>query len=81
MAARITSGLKGIIMGDDESVAVPIRYMAVNRSWLGRTKFAVLDTSVEGQGRTVAKCGKLEDALMIMDAMNALFGHPQGSGI
>lgn len=66
-------------MAENESVAIPVRYMVVSRFF--GTKYHVLDTSVEGQGRTVAKCDDLEDARMVFEAMNALFGHPQGSGL
>lgn len=65
---------------NNESVAVPVRYFIVRR-WFFGTKYYVLDTSVEGQGRTVAKCDTILDAMMVYEAMNATFGHPQGSGI
>lgn len=62
-------------MGD----AVPVRYM-VTSSMFGM-KYYVLDTSVEGQGRIVARCDEEDDAYRIAVAMEAVFGHPQGSGV
>ena len=59
--------------------AVPIRYMVI--SSLFGMKYMVIDTSVEGQGRIVCKSEKMADASMIADALNSLYGHPQGSGM
>lgn len=65
-------------MGEGGIAAIPIRYMVV--SSLFGMKYLVMDTSFEGQGRTVAKCDKIEDASMVCDALNTCFGHPMGSG-
>ncbi len=64
---------------DDFVTAVPIRYM-VTSSRFGM-KYYVIDTSIEGHGGIIARCDKLDDAGRICQALNEVFGHPQGSGV
>jgi hypothetical protein len=68
-------------MGDESDslvTSVPIRFM-VTSSMFGM-KSQVIDTSFEGQGRIICKSDKLDDAVMICEALNQIFGHPQGAG-
>lgn len=57
--------------------AIPIRYMVI--SSLYGMSYLVIDTSYAGQGRTICKTKNADDAQKICSAMNAIYGHPQGS--
>jgi len=62
---------------DDAVYAVPVRYMVI--SGLYGMVYQVIDTSFVGQGRTVAKSKNIDDAYMVCNALNEVYGHPQGS--
>lgn len=51
--------------------ATPVRYM-VTSSLFGM-KYYVLDTSIAGDGRIVAKCDNIEDASMVASALEAAY--------
>lgn len=57
--------------GFEGTFAVPVKYMVL-KSWLG---FRVVDTSFEGNGRSVCGCKSLEDAHNICALLNYSEGY------